>query len=218
MITGRAAIAKLKPPISGAGQRPEHEVGARLGIAEQVGDALRHAADHILAARRAEHERGDRGLEREGGPDHAQPDPAPVRRKQEGDGEDDRNPAQTDQYLHCHRESPARPLASRALCCPVHGWKCKLELTASLQAGQLTQRRRGRPHRRSGQPVRASRRRQVGALDPETKFTRFLGLVAAPAALTTSSSSRPPRSRRRACRSLRRSRPRRAVVRAAPAT
>ena len=44
----------------GRGERAEDEVGAGLGVAEQVGDAARHRADHALAPGRAEHQHRER--------------------------------------------------------------------------------------------------------------------------------------------------------------
>ena len=84
MITGSAAMAKVWA--SGlVGGRAEQEFGALAGIAEQIGDAVRHRLDHRAAPAGAEHEQGDHRLQRERRADHAQADRPAVGREQDGD-------------------------------------------------------------------------------------------------------------------------------------
>ena len=68
--------------------RPEQELGAGGGIGQQRRDSVGHALDDRRAAAGAEHEPGDRDLQRERGSDHAQADALLARGQEEGDAED----------------------------------------------------------------------------------------------------------------------------------
>ena len=97
------------------GQRAEDEVGARLRIAEKIGDAVRHAADDRAAGRDIEHQNGDPRLQQESRADHARANGAAIRREGESDGENQYDAGEADKKMH---EALSREMTNRATIWP----------------------------------------------------------------------------------------------------
>ncbi len=89
------------------GNRPENEIGPRLGIAEQVRHTARQCCQHTFAKRRYQHKKRNAHLHRKGRADDAQANPAPVGRKCHRNGQNQHYSGKADQqFLHQHQPSP----------------------------------------------------------------------------------------------------------------
>ena len=92
--------------------RPEQELGALGGIAQQLGDAVRHALDHRPSAAGPDHQKGDHRLQCERRADHAQADGLAVGREGDGNQDDGGDTRQPEQWVH---ETRPLPRANRRL-------------------------------------------------------------------------------------------------------
>ena len=89
--------------------RPEQEFRPLGRIAEEVGDAVRHALDGRAAPAGPDHQPGDRRLQRESGGDHAKPDRLAVRRQQPGEAQDRGNSEDAEELIHGKAALPRLP-------------------------------------------------------------------------------------------------------------
>ena len=125
MITGKAAMAKVWA--SGlVADRPEQEFGALGRIAEQIGDAVRHALDRFAPPRGVDDQQGNDRLQREGSADDAQADRLAVRRQAAtAISEDGGNADQSEQLVHGYA-APPRPYQTMPWVAPAAASSSKL--------------------------------------------------------------------------------------------